>query len=100
MAQKAQRTAALLLAGLFLFTSVATTVAVIYTMTQDDKTDETSSQTEGNTLKGKQLENFKPISDVAKLEKIDIKEGTGEAVPTKGATITAHYTGAIAATGL
>ncbi|HEX8226441.1 MAG TPA: FKBP-type peptidyl-prolyl cis-trans isomerase [Candidatus Saccharimonadales bacterium] len=44
------------------------------------------------------MDDFTPISKVDELMKIDIKEGTGEEVQP-GATITAHYTGAVAATG-
>jgi FKBP-type peptidyl-prolyl cis-trans isomerase len=46
-----------------------------------------------------QLDNFTPTDTVDKLTVLDIKEGTGEAVQP-GATITAHYTGALAATGV
>jgi FKBP-type peptidyl-prolyl cis-trans isomerase len=45
-----------------------------------------------------QLDNFTPVTEVAELQKIDVKEGTGDPVQP-GATITAHYTGAVAATG-
>jgi peptidylprolyl isomerase len=45
-----------------------------------------------------QLDNFTPVNTVTELQKIDIKEGTGEEVQP-GATITAHYTGAVAASG-
>lgn len=44
------------------------------------------------------LDNFTPTDQVAELTKIDIKEGEGPEVQP-GATITAHYTGAVAATG-
>lgn len=45
-----------------------------------------------------QLDNFTPTNHVPQLTILDVKEGTGEAVQP-GATITAHYTGALAATG-
>jgi FKBP-type peptidyl-prolyl cis-trans isomerase len=45
-----------------------------------------------------QLDNFTPTETVDELTKIDIVEGTGDTVQP-GATITAHYTGAVAATG-
>lgn len=45
------------------------------------------------------MENFTPITDVPSLQKIDLKVGTGEEVKS-GATVTAHYTGAVAATGV
>ncbi|MDQ5932186.1 MAG: hypothetical protein QG649_271 [Patescibacteria group bacterium] len=49
-------------------------------------------------LEGTKLEAFEPIAKVEKLEIIDISEGTGEVVP-EGATITAHYTGALCKDG-
>lgn len=49
-------------------------------------------------LEGTKLEAFEPIAKVETLEIIDISEGTGETVP-EGATITAHYTGALCADG-
>jgi peptidylprolyl isomerase len=44
------------------------------------------------------MDDFKPIAKVSELTKIDIKSGDGAEVQP-GATITAHYTGAVAATG-
>jgi peptidylprolyl isomerase len=49
-------------------------------------------------LEGTKLANFTPIATVAELQVIDLIEGTGEAVPL-GATITAHYTGALCKDG-
>jgi FKBP-type peptidyl-prolyl cis-trans isomerase len=49
-------------------------------------------------LEGSKLANFTPVQGVPALQIIDIKEGTGDTVAA-GATITAHYTGALAATG-
>lgn len=55
--------------------------------------------TQSNTpLEGTKLANFTPVASVPELQIIDIKEGTGDTVP-QGATITAHYTGALAADG-
>jgi FKBP-type peptidyl-prolyl cis-trans isomerase len=45
-----------------------------------------------------QLDNFTPQGDITELTKIDLVEGNGDEVQS-GATITAHYTGAVAATG-
>ena len=50
-------------------------------------------------LEGTQLANFTPVNQVAELQSIDLVEGTGETVPV-GATITAHYTGALASSGV
>jgi FKBP-type peptidyl-prolyl cis-trans isomerase len=44
------------------------------------------------------MDNFTPVENVTELQIIDIKEGNGPTVQN-GDTITAHYTGAVAATG-
>jgi FKBP-type peptidyl-prolyl cis-trans isomerase len=49
-------------------------------------------------LEGTKLSDFTPISQVPELQIIDITEGTGDTV-LEGATITAHYTGALCADG-
>lgn len=45
------------------------------------------------------LSNFTPVSTVSSLEKTDLIKGTGEEVKP-GATVSVHYTGAVAATGV
>lgn len=57
-----------------------------------------ASSKEG-TLEGTKLKDFTPVSQVDSLQKTDIVVGTGEEVKA-GDTITAHYTGAVAATGV
>ena len=49
-------------------------------------------------IEGTLLPNFTPIDGVAELQIIDTVEGTGDVVP-EGATITAHYTGALCKNG-
>ena len=49
-------------------------------------------------LEGTKLDGFEPRGSVEALEIIDIVEGTGNEVSV-GATITAHYTGALVADG-
>ncbi|HJP81040.1 MAG TPA: FKBP-type peptidyl-prolyl cis-trans isomerase [Candidatus Saccharimonadales bacterium] len=49
-------------------------------------------------LEGTKLPNFQPIDNVPSLQIIDLIEGTGNTVP-EHATITAHYTGALAKDG-
>lgn len=49
-------------------------------------------------LEGTKLEGFDPRGTVEQLEIIDVVEGTGEEVQP-GATITAHYTGALVTDG-
>jgi FKBP-type peptidyl-prolyl cis-trans isomerase len=51
-----------------------------------------------NTLEGTTLSNFEPINHIGELQIIDTTPGTGDEVQP-GATITAHYTGALAANG-
>ncbi len=106
-----QRAFALTIALIFLVTTVATSVFVIITIINDNKTknstassteqsaaDSTTTQKEG-ALQGTKLSDFTPVETVTSLQKIDLKEGTGEEVKA-GATVTAHYTGAVAATGI
>lgn len=50
-------------------------------------------------IEGTQLNNFDTRDSVAELEIIDTKIGDGETV-NPGATITAHYTGALCKTGV
>lgn len=124
-----QRLFALVGALLFLSTAVAGGVYVIWQIDQDNKnaklveqlkqeqqkmqdeaknaakltcTTDASIQTntvqEGQKMEGTQLANFTPVANVDQLTCIDIKVGDGaEAQP--GATVVAHYTGAVAATG-
>lgn len=49
-------------------------------------------------LEGSKLQNFAPIDSVADLQIIDIVQGHGESA-SEGATITAHYTGALVKDG-
>ena len=51
-----------------------------------------------NKLEGTKLANFTPVANVPELQIIDLQEGTGDTVQP-GATITAHYTGALCADG-
>jgi FKBP-type peptidyl-prolyl cis-trans isomerase len=48
---------------------------------------------------GTKLPNFEPRENVVELESIDIEAGMGEEVMA-GATITAHYTGALVKNGI
>lgn len=50
-------------------------------------------------MEGKPLADFSPTQNVTELQRIDLAPGTGEEVKP-GDTITAHYTGAVAATGI
>ncbi len=48
---------------------------------------------------GTKLKDFTPVDSVAELKVIDVFEGDGEVCP-EGATITAHYTGALCKNGI
>jgi peptidylprolyl isomerase len=118
MASKSQRAMALILAVLFLATSVATGAVVIWQLREDNKAKQTDSslsdtspstinqdgeqlnQQEGqeNMLKGTKLTNYEPTGEVTTLHKNDLVVGTGEEVKP-GATVTVHYTGAYASNG-
>jgi peptidylprolyl isomerase len=49
-------------------------------------------------LEGTKLANFTPAGPVTELQIIDVAPGNGDVVP-EGATITAHYTGALVSDG-
>ena len=49
-------------------------------------------------LEGTKLNNFTPVDSVPELQISDLTEGSGDTVP-EGATITAHYTGALCKDG-
>lgn len=115
MASAGQRVAAISLAVLFLVTSLGFSIIVIWQITQENKQNDpntiakqlqeqanknsnTTKKTE-NTLEGTKLADFTPVAKVASLQKIDTVVGTGAEVKP-GDTVTAHYTGAVAATGV
>lgn len=58
----------------------------------------TGYMNDSQKLEGTKLANFEPQSAVAELQITDVTVGTGDEVP-QGATITAHYTGALVADG-
>jgi FKBP-type peptidyl-prolyl cis-trans isomerase len=49
-------------------------------------------------LEGTKLADYMPVDNVPELQIVDMQAGTGDAVP-RGATITAHYTGALCKDG-
>lgn len=107
MARKRDRIFAGFFAALFLVTSSALTVLVIYTIvTQNKKSNNaaSSSQTSQskenkNMLQGTQLANFTPLTQpLTQLQSTDTTPGTGAEVKP-GDTVTVDYTGAVADTG-
>ncbi len=109
MAKIGERVAAIVLAVIFLATSVGLSGMVIWEAHQESRrnkqltsvtedTTKTNETTEGK-LEGTKLAGFTPTASIPTLQKIDTQVGTGdEAKP--GDTVTAHYTGAVASTGI
>ena len=100
MANKSQRAAALMLAGLFFLTTVGTTAYVIWQINREDpvatgdqiQTPTNNNQTEKKVLKGTPLADFTPTKEpISSIQKIDTVEGSGaEAVASS--TVTVNYT--------
>ncbi len=122
MAKPHQRVFALIIAMLFLATATAGGVVVLLQIKKDNDAQKASQQAKETvlpvesyiacsnqeskpiekkegTLQGTKLTDFTPLDTVAALECIDLKLGTGEVV-RRGATVTAHYTGAVAKDGV
>ncbi|GAC1386575.1 MAG: FKBP-type peptidyl-prolyl cis-trans isomerase [Candidatus Saccharimonadales bacterium] len=107
------RVFAFLGALLFFVTSCALTGAVLWQIHQDNQKNKsaavssvpgqsannTKPSDKGTKLQGTKLANYTPASSVATLQSIDTVAGNGQEVKS-GDTITAHYTGAVAATGI
>lgn len=92
-----------ILAALFLITSAGFSILVIWQARNDQKKKDITSQinkiTEANKLQGTKLADFTPVDKIETLQPIDTIVGTGNEVKP-GDTVTAHYTGAVAATGV
>lgn len=111
------RVFALVMALLFFATAVGSGVAVVMQIREENKQTKArevlgqqvsgeqaaqdsnqQSQPQEGKLEGTKLANFTPGSKVESLQIVDLKEGTGEPVKA-GATVTAHYTGALVSDG-
>lgn len=112
MARKRDRAFAGFFAALFLLTSSALTIGVIYQVVQSNNnkpsdaatttpasTTKAKDSTVDNKLQGKPLANFTPGTPITQLQEQDTTPGTG-AVVKAGDTVTVDYTGAVAATGI
>lgn len=102
-----KRAFALVFALLFLVTSVGFSIAILLEDDGQDGTNQsvtanssndTQTESEDGKLQGSKLADFTPVSSVDKLQTIDLVDGNGEII-RPGATVTAHYTGALAADG-
>lgn len=111
MAKPHERVFALVAAVLFLASSVGISIFVVWQFQQEKKarTDQAAldkatnqalqtNKPEANKLEGTKLQGFTPLASVDKLSFTDTVVGTGETVK-EGATVTAHYTGALVADG-
>jgi FKBP-type peptidyl-prolyl cis-trans isomerase len=106
MASKKDRIFAGFFAILFLVTSSALTILIIWQAVQDKnakKAQDTTISKEKkvdntNKLQGTQLADFTPVSSIPELQPIDTKSGNGNTVKS-GDTVTVDYTGAVASTG-
>ena len=107
MSKIVARVGAIVIALLFLVTSLGFSFLVIWQTHQQDQKDKQQaevqkalqqSQSKEGKLQGTQLSNFTPISSVDSLKTTDTVEGKGDAVKATD-TVTVHYTGAVAATG-
>lgn len=111
-----QRAFALTIALIFLVTTVATSVFVVWAIIDENKKSDNASTTNpvtsqnqaeqkqscGNLVSGKQSlpapEVYKPAGDVAALEKTTLSEGTGREVKA-GDCVVAKYYGTLASNG-
>lgn len=99
------RTFALSGAILFLVTSMTLTIVVVWQMVQDhnqSKKDVAATVTaqKPGKLQGTKLKGFTPVAHVTQVQTTDLTPGTGKEVTSVNDTITADYTGALAATGV
>lgn len=93
-----ERVFALTLALVFLGTTIATGLAVVWTMRQDNNATEVSNTQEDPVMQDRKLADFEPTEAITELTKIDLIAGEGEEVKP-GASVTVHYTGALAKDG-
>lgn len=103
MAQKRERIIAGVFAGVFIVSTMALTLMVVWQEVQNNKAKKELLKTEkkvdnSNKLQGKQIENFTPGTSIPELQKVDAKEGSGKEAKA-GDTVTVNYTGAVASTG-
>lgn len=112
MARKRERAFAAFGAILFLVTSSALTIGVIYQAVQNSKkpsdgaastspptNQEANKVNNQPKLQGTKLADFTPLASIPQLQEVDTVPGSGAAVQP-GATVTVDYTGAVASTGV
>lgn len=109
MSQTRTRIIALVAAIVFLVSSVATSIAVIWYLAAGDNVAQTPTdsqlsqnqqqlQVEDNSVVGTTIPNFQPMNPVTSLQAQDVTPGDGAAA-TATSTVTVTYTGALAKDG-
>lgn len=102
MAKKTERVFALVMAMLFLVTTLGFTGLVlwqsVHKKNQPEETTIDQLNQSGQTLKGTKLDNYTPVADVTQLQTVDLVDGDGDQLQP-GATVTVNYTGALASDG-
>jgi FKBP-type peptidyl-prolyl cis-trans isomerase FkpA len=103
LSERLHRAMWLFLAVLFIFTAVGIGAISVWQSIHSSNNDQTNNQKDtskvNNKLAGTQLSNFTPVAHIDSLQKIDTVVGTG-AEAQSSSTVTAHYTGAVASTGI
>lgn len=96
-----QRVSVFIIAMLFIITSAALTIAVLFqgSSNGNSNSNQQANNTSSSKLAGTKLKGFTPVSTVPSLEITDLSKGSGVAVKP-GQTVTVNYTGAVAATGV
>ncbi len=110
MAQHKERIIAWFFAIIFIVSTLAISVGVVFQMIQDSKKKDTNTASQDiqqqlnkeknvNQLAGNPLAGFTPVPSITELQKIDSTPGTGKEVKA-GEEVTVDYTGAVASTGI
>ena len=93
-----QRVSIIIIMVIFLIVGIGGTVtAVIGSKSPEEKS--ASAASAATKLEGNSMQDFTPVAKIEKLDIKDLKVGTGKEVqPTDSVTV--HYTGAVASTGI
>ncbi len=109
-----ERVIALIIAVLFFVFSFGLSFVVIWQLYKNNKEAKTVNQTstssnasnnstspngQSGKLEGTKLVGFTPVAQISSLQMVDQQVGSGTEVKA-GDTVTVHYTGAVAATGI
>ncbi len=91
----------LFMALLFIATGLGVGIYYFWLSTRPADQSKNSNQNQSaNQLKGKPLSGFAPVAQVANLQVVDQKVGSGDSSVQPNSTVTVLYTGAVASTGI